>query len=89
MFMSVRNWNMVRLVLDPRNIYVGGIPLCLAAAMTTTSLKINDFNLDATGASCFAAIILYQLLRGVDGFKLYYQSIKEHWHKRQLPDHSK
>ncbi|CDS09763.1 hypothetical protein LRAMOSA02440 [Lichtheimia ramosa] len=87
---GIRIWVINRIdFTDPRNIYVGGIPLCLAAAMTTTSLKINDFNLDATGASCFAAIILYQLLRGVDGFKLYYQSIKEHWHKRQLPNHSK
>ncbi|KAI9263340.1 permease family-domain-containing protein [Phascolomyces articulosus] len=64
---------------DSRNIYVGGIPLILAAVMTEKTLVINDFQLDAVGASTFASIILYQVLRGVDGFKTYYQWVKKQY----------
>lgn len=63
--------------IDPRNIYVGGVPLMLAAVMTTTSLQINDFQLDGIGCATFSSIILYQVLRGYDGFKEYYQWTKE------------
>ncbi|ORY99377.1 uracil-xanthine permease [Syncephalastrum racemosum] len=62
---------------DPRNIYVGGVPLMLAAVMTTTTLQINDFQLDGIGCATFSSIILYQILRGYDGLKEYYQWTKE------------
>ncbi|KAI9323591.1 permease family-domain-containing protein [Dichotomocladium elegans] len=73
---------------DSRNVFVGGLPLCLAAAMTTVSLQINDFQLDATGVSCFSAMILYQVLRGVDGFKEYYRWIKYQHQKYQAKKES-
>ncbi|KAI8145516.1 permease family-domain-containing protein [Fennellomyces sp. T-0311] len=76
---GIRVWVVNRVDFnDARNIYVGGMPLILAAVMTTTTLTINDFQLDAVGASTFASIILYQLLRGYDGFKEYYV-----WTRRQ------
>ncbi|KAI7855592.1 permease family-domain-containing protein [Circinella umbellata] len=64
---------------DPRNLFVGGIPLILAAVMTEKTLVINDFQLDAVGASTFASIILYQVLRGIDGYKEYYMWIKKQY----------
>ena len=67
------------LLLDSRNLFVGGIPLILAAVMTEKTLVINDFQLDAVGASTFASIILFQVLRGIDGYKGYFMWIKKQY----------
>lgn len=68
---------------DARNIYVGGIPLVLAAVMTTKTLQINDFQIDDVGTATFASIILYQLLRGYDGFREYGRWIKQKFTRRR------
>ncbi|KAL1932370.1 hypothetical protein VTP01DRAFT_9426 [Rhizomucor pusillus] len=68
---------------DPRNIYIGGLPVILAAAMTSVSLQINDFQLDGIGVATFSSIILNQLLRGYDGFKVYYLWIKRQCCRRR------
>ncbi|KAI9490726.1 permease family-domain-containing protein [Zychaea mexicana] len=77
---GIRVWVMNRIDFsDPRNVFVGGIPLILAAVMTEKTLVINDFQLDAVGASTFASIILYQVLRGYDGYKEYCMWIKRQY----------
>lgn len=48
---------------DSRNVYVGGIPVVLAAVMQTP-LKLGILQLDGIGVATFLSIILHQLLRG-------------------------
>ncbi|KAI9302095.1 Xanthine/uracil/vitamin C permease [Cunninghamella echinulata] len=72
---------------DPRNIFIGGLPLMLAAIIQE-EVKLNSFQLDGIGAATFSSIILYQLLRGVDGFKECANSMKlfftSHKHKKRM-----
>ncbi|KAI8973892.1 Xanthine/uracil/vitamin C permease [Pilobolus umbonatus] len=50
---------------DSRNMLVAGIPVILGASMHTT-LSWGNFQLDGIGLPTYAAILLYQLLRGWD-----------------------
>ncbi|CAO3639503.1 unnamed protein product [Cunninghamella blakesleeana] len=67
---------------DTRNMFVGGFPLMLAAVIQEPVI-LNDFQLDGIGCATFSSIILYQLLRGVDGFKEYAHSIKSYFKSRK------
>ncbi|KAI8380737.1 Xanthine/uracil/vitamin C permease [Blakeslea trispora] len=53
---------------DSRNMLVAGVPVIIGAAMQTT-LKWGNFQLDGIGLPTYAAILLYQILRGWDGMR--------------------
>ncbi|KAI8085396.1 Xanthine/uracil/vitamin C permease [Thamnidium elegans] len=53
---------------DSRNVYVGGIPVVLAAVIQTP-LKLGILQLDGIGVATFLSIILHQLLRGHEFLK--------------------
>ncbi|KAI9340701.1 Xanthine/uracil/vitamin C permease [Pilaira anomala] len=62
---------------DSRNMLVAGIPVVLGASMQTT-LKWGNFELDGIGLPTYAAILLYQILRGWDSiFNLIQRKKKE------------
>lgn len=60
---------------DSRNVFIGGVPVILAAVMQTP-LAVGSFQLDGIGVATFLSIILHQLLRGYDGWKQYISNIK-------------
>ncbi|KAL0090962.1 Xanthine/uracil/vitamin C permease [Phycomyces blakesleeanus] len=59
---------------DSRNIFVGGIPLMLAATIQVP-VQMNNFQLDGIGAATFSSIILYHLLQGTEGWKNYGKAV--------------
>lgn len=61
---------------DSRNMLVAGIPVVLGASMQTT-LKWGNFQLDGIGLPTYAAIVLYQVLRGWDGLQAIFQRKKK------------
>ncbi|KAI8082696.1 xanthine/uracil permease family protein [Halteromyces radiatus] len=67
---------------DARNIFIGVVPMILASTMQG-QLVLGNFQLDGIGCATFSAIILNQLLRGVDGFKEYGNAIKNYYQTRR------
>ncbi|SAM09010.1 hypothetical protein [Absidia glauca] len=68
---------------DTRNLLVAGIPVVLGASMQTT-LNWGNFQLDGIGLPTYIAILLYQILRGWDGFRdLYVKFKNRRQHKKE------
>lgn len=68
---------------DSRNMLVAGIPVVIGAAMQTT-LKWGNFQLDGIGLPTYTAILLYQILRGWDGFRNIWNRRKTLFKKRDM-----
>ncbi|SAL95645.1 hypothetical protein [Absidia glauca] len=67
---------------DTRNIFIGVTPLVLASCMQH-QLILGSFQLDGIGCATFSAIILNQLLCGIDGFTRYLDSAKQCYQSRK------
>ncbi|KAI9307692.1 permease family-domain-containing protein [Cunninghamella echinulata] len=61
---------------DTRNLLVAGIPVVIGASMQGT-LKWGNFQLDGIGLPTYLAILLYQILRGWDGFSDLYKKYQQ------------
>lgn len=59
---------------DPRNLFIGGVPLILAAVIQKPVI-MGDFLLDGIGVATFLSIILNQALIGYSGLKDYLKCI--------------
>ncbi|CAO3611127.1 unnamed protein product [Cunninghamella blakesleeana] len=70
---------------DTRNLLVAGIPVILGASMQGT-LKWGNFQLDGIGLPTYLAILLYQILRGWDGFLDLYKKYQHRKLKQQKKD---